>query len=93
VIVTYLIPSRCIATVQGERVSSLTLMSKGEKKCGKQCGKDATVVCLVACSAGRVAVQAESVECSSSGSRLPSMPKGEIVGILTDRRKCVRVCH
>jgi hypothetical protein len=89
VIVTYLIPSRCIATVQGERVSSLTLMEKGEKKCGKQCGKDATVVCLVACSVGIVAVQAESAECIYSGSsrsRLPSMTKGEIVGIFTNRR-------
>jgi hypothetical protein len=80
-------------TTQGEHVSSLTLMSKGEKKCGKQCGKDATVVCLVACSTGRIAVQAESAECSSSGTRLPSMPKGEIVGILTDRRQRVRVFH
>jgi hypothetical protein len=42
VIVTYLIPSRCTATAQGERVSSLKLMSKGEKKCSK----DATVVWL-----------------------------------------------
>jgi hypothetical protein len=42
VLVAYLIPSRCIATTQGERVSSLTLMSKGEKKCGK----DSTVVWL-----------------------------------------------
>jgi hypothetical protein len=44
VLVAYLIPSRCTATTQGERVSSLTLMSKGEKKCGN--GKDATVVWL-----------------------------------------------
>jgi hypothetical protein len=96
VIVTYMIPSRCIAIVQGEHVSSLAMMSKGEKKCGKQIGKDATMVCLVACSVGKVAVQVESAECSSSGSsrsRLPSMPKGEIVGIFIDRRCRQRVCH
>jgi hypothetical protein len=44
VLVTYLIPSRCIATAQGEHVSSLTLMSKGEKKCGN--GKYVIVVWL-----------------------------------------------
>jgi hypothetical protein len=87
VTVTYLIHSICMEIAQGERVSSLTLLSKGEKKFGKQCGKDATVVC----SAGRVAVLTESAECSSLGSRLPLMPKGEIVGIFTDRRK--HVCH
>jgi hypothetical protein len=53
---TYLIPSRYMKTTQGEHVSSLTLMSKGEKKCGKECGKDATVVWLVGCSTDRVAV-------------------------------------
>jgi hypothetical protein len=31
VLVEYMIPSTCTATTQGERVSSLTLMSKGEK--------------------------------------------------------------
>jgi hypothetical protein len=64
-------------------------MSKGEKKCGKE----ATMVCFVACSTGRVEVQEESAECSSSSSRLPSMPKGEIVGILTNIRKHVHVFH
>jgi hypothetical protein len=39
VLVEYLIPSKSIATAQGEHVFSLTLMSKGEKRSGL----DATV--------------------------------------------------
>jgi hypothetical protein len=56
VIVTYLIPLRCTTTYQGEHVSSLTLLTMGGGKCGKECGKDATVVWLDGCSTGRVAV-------------------------------------
>jgi hypothetical protein len=58
-LIEYLIPPKHTATAQGERVFSLTLMSKGEK---------------------RVWVRVPW---------LPSMPKGEIVGMFY--RQCMLV--